>query len=80
VQEKRSLTRIVRSQEGVGIDLEGKKSGRGAYLHDLRSCWQLGLDGRLAHALKTEISAKDMAILKEYMRTLPLGDPGEPSS
>ena len=80
VQDKRSLTRIVRSQESVGIDPEGKKAGRGAYLHDLQSCWQLGLDGRLAHALKTEISAEDMAVLKEYMSTLPLGEPGESSS
>lgn len=80
VQEKRSLTRVVRSPEGVEIDLEGKKAGRGAYLHDLHSCWQLGLNGRLAHALKTEISAEDMAVLKEYMSTLPLGEPGEPSS
>ena len=80
VQEKRSLTRVVRTQEGVGIDLKGKTAGRGAYLHDLRSCWQLGLNGRLAHALKTEISAEDMAVLKAYMSTLPLGEPGEPSS
>ena len=80
VQDKRSLTRIVRSPEGVGIDLEGKKAGRGAYLHDLQSCWQLGLNGKLARALKTEISAEDMAVLKDYMSTLPLGEPGEPSS
>lgn len=80
VQEKRSLIRVVRSAEGVVIDLEGKKSGRGAYLHNLQSCWQQGLDGRLAHALKTEISAEDMAVLKDYMSTLPLGETGGPSS
>lgn len=79
VQEKRSLTRVVRSAEGVVIDLEGKKAGRGAYLHNLQSCWQQGLDGRLAHALKIEISAEDMAVLKEYMSTLPLGETGGPS-
>jgi predicted RNA-binding protein YlxR (DUF448 family) len=62
------------------IDPKGKRAGRGAYLHDLQSCWQQGLDGRLAHALKTEISAEDMAVLKEYMSALPLGKPGEPSA
>jgi len=80
VQEKRSLTRVVRSAEGVVIDPEGKKAGRGAYLHDVQSCWQKGLNGRLAHALNTEISAEDMAVLKEYMSTLPLGETGGPSS
>jgi predicted RNA-binding protein YlxR (DUF448 family) len=80
VQEKRSLTRLVRTPEGVMIDPEGKKAGRGAYLHDLQSCWQQGLDGRLAHALKTEISPDDMTVLKEYMSTLPLGDKGGPST
>lgn len=76
VQEKRSLTRVVRSAEGVMIDNEGKQAGRGAYLHNLQSCWQQGLNGRLARALKTEISAEEMAVLKAYMRALPLGEIG----
>jgi predicted RNA-binding protein YlxR (DUF448 family) len=54
----------------VKIDPNGKLAGRGAYLHDMRNCWQKGLDGRLAHALKTEISTEDMAVLKEFMHTL----------
>ncbi len=80
VQDKRSLIRIVRSPEGVVIDPDGKKAGRGAYLHDMQSCWQRGLDGRLAHALKTEISADDLAVLKEFMNTLPTGEIRGPSS
>ena len=70
---------MVRSPEGVKIDPDGKLAGRGAYLHDLHSCWQKGLDNRLAHALKTEISAEDMAVLKEFMHTLPT-EPPEGSS
>lgn len=70
VQAKRSLIRVVRSPEGVKIDPNGKLAGRGAYLHDMRSCWQKGLAGKLAHALKTEISAEDMAVLTEFMHTL----------
>jgi predicted RNA-binding protein YlxR (DUF448 family) len=71
VQAKRSLIRVVRSPEGVVVDPDGKLSGRGAYLHDARSCWQKGLSGRLAHALKTEINAKEMAVLEEFMQSLP---------
>ncbi|MFN2144827.1 MAG: YlxR family protein [Anaerolineales bacterium] len=80
VQAKRSLIRVVRSPEGVRIDPDGKLAGRGAYLHDLRTCWQKGLDGKLAHALKTEISAEEMAVLEEFMQTLPTNPPEEPSS
>ena len=80
VQAKRSLIRVVRSPEGVKIDPNGKLAGRGAYLHDLRACWQKGLDGKLAHALKTEISAEDMAVLKDFMHSLSLDSPEEPVS
>jgi predicted RNA-binding protein YlxR (DUF448 family) len=75
VEPKRSLIRLVRTADGVKIDPDGKIAGRGAYLHDLQTCWQRGLDGKLAHALKTEISAENMAVLKEFMHTLPLEEP-----
>lgn len=80
VLPKRKLIRVVRTAEGVKIDPAGKLPGRGAYLHDARSCWQRALDGKLAHALKTEISAEDMAVLKEFMHTLPLEIPEEDNS
>ena len=80
VQEKRSLIRLVRTPEGVVIDPEGKLAGRGAYLHNLPSCWQKGLEGKLAHALKTEISAENMAVLKAYMHALPLEETGSLST
>jgi predicted RNA-binding protein YlxR (DUF448 family) len=65
------LIRIVRAPEGVKIDLQGKAAGRGAYLHDKRSCWQLGLDGRLAHALKTELTGQEQQALIEFADNLP---------
>jgi predicted RNA-binding protein YlxR (DUF448 family) len=71
VQDKRELIRIVRTSEGVKVDLRGKVAGRGAYLHDKRSCWQLGLNGRLAHALKTELSKQDRQALIEFAENLP---------
>lgn len=71
VLSKRQLLRVVRTADGVQIDPTGKLAGRGAYLHDKRSCWARGLKGALAHALKTEIGAEDRARLEEFMNTLP---------
>jgi uncharacterized protein len=71
VLAKRSLTRIVRTTEGVRVDPSGKLRGRGAYLHDDRSCWETGLKGPLAHALKTELTEQDLIGLKEYLQKLP---------
>ena len=72
---KRSLIRIVRSPEGILVDPTGKMAGRGAYLHDRRSCWERGLKGALANALKTEISPADRARLLAFMETLPDDEP-----
>jgi predicted RNA-binding protein YlxR (DUF448 family) len=75
VLAKRSLIRIVRTPGGVQIDPTGKMAGRGAYLHDRRSCWEHGLKGALAHALKTELTDVDRKNLTEFMSSLPEDDP-----
>lgn len=54
------------------IDLAGKLAGRGAYLHNLHSCWEAGLKGALARGLKTEISDDDRDRLTAYMESLPM--------
>jgi predicted RNA-binding protein YlxR (DUF448 family) len=72
VQAKQTLVRIVRTPtDGVQVDQHGKLNGRGAYLHDRRSCWEAGLQGRLANALKTELSPEDVARLQAFMQNLP---------
>lgn len=68
VLPKRSLIRIVKSPEGVIVDLTGKSHGRGAYLHDKRSCWHKGLNGALDHALKTQLTDQEKEDLWAYMR------------
>lgn len=73
--EKRNLIRLVRTSEGVKVDLTGKIAGRGAYLHDQRSCWDKGLKGPLAAALKTELKAGDLESLRQYMELLPSTGP-----
>jgi len=48
-------------------------AGRGAYLHSLQSCWELGLKGPLARALKTEITLDERETLLAFMASLPEG-------
>jgi len=79
VLAKRQLIRIVRTADGVRVDPTGKLAGRGAYLHDRRSCWEAGLKGALARALRVELSAADQARLSEFMSTLSQAEPGEGS-
>lgn len=66
VLQKKSLIRIVRTPDGIQIDPTGKLAGRGAYLHAQKSCWEKGLKGALASALKTELSTTDRAKLEAY--------------
>lgn len=68
---KRKMIRIVRTADGVQVDPTGKLAGRGAYLHDRRECWERGLKGALAHALKTTLSSEDRARLEDFMDSLP---------
>lgn len=71
VLAKRTLIRIVRGPDAVYVDPSGKMPGRGAYLHDRRSCWERGLKGALANALKTELTVSDREHLLAFMATLP---------
>lgn len=70
VLPKRRMIRIVRTAEGVRVDPTSKMAGRGAYLHDRRECWERGLKGALANALKTTLSVEERANLEEFMSTL----------
>ena len=71
VLPKRALLRLVRQPKGVQVDPTGKMAGRGAYLHNLRDCWEMGLKGPLAHALKTNLTPDDLDRLHQFMQTLP---------
>jgi uncharacterized protein len=62
------------------IDPTGKLAGRGAYLHDRRSCWERGLKGALAHALKTELSQQDHETLLAFIKGLPEEAPTQEGS
>lgn len=83
VLAKRTLIRIVRQPEGVKVDPTGKLAGRGAYLHDRRSCWEKGLKGGLASALKINLGISDRQHLETFMAGLPKenqDDVGKPTA
>jgi predicted RNA-binding protein YlxR (DUF448 family) len=61
------MTRIVNGPDGVKVDLTGKAHGRGAYLHDQRSCWLRGINGALDHALKTKLTDQEKKDLLAFM-------------
>ena len=71
VLPKRRMIRIVRTAEGVQVDPTSKMAGRGAYLHDRRECWERGLKGALANALKATLTTDERAKLEAFMNTLP---------
>ena len=71
VLPKRKMIRIVRTTEGVQVDPTSKMAGRGAYLHDRRECWERGLKGALANALKVTLTVDERAKLEEFMSALP---------
>lgn len=71
VLPKRTLLRIVRGPNGVHPDPSGKAPGRGAYVHDQRSCWESALQGSLARALKTELTPEARQELQAVLDGLP---------
>ena len=76
VDAKRGLRRLVRLEGNeVAIDPTGKRVGRGAYLCDERSCWELALKRTaIERALKIpQLAAADRQALAEYAASLPVG-------
>jgi predicted RNA-binding protein YlxR (DUF448 family) len=70
VQGKRSMLRLVRTDEGVVLDATGKLPGRGTYLHIQQECIKSGINGGIARALKTDLSVENLKQLKEAFQPL----------
>jgi uncharacterized protein len=72
VAGKRNLLRLVRTEQGVQVDVTGKLAGRGAYLHPYQNCWQAVLrGGRIEQALRTRLNDENRQALLAFMATLP---------
>jgi hypothetical protein len=70
---KRELVRVICSAEGhIIVDETGKRPGRGAYLCRRRECWELALKrASLNRALRTTLSAEEVASLQKFSASLP---------
>lgn len=65
-QPKHTLTRLVRTPEGVQIDTTGKQAGRGAYLCNAPECWEKAASTVvLARALRTTLTEEDRERLRQ---------------
>lgn len=71
VGDKLGLIRVVRTPAGIFPDDTGKLAGRGAYLHASQECWQRGLQGALANALRIELSKDDRQRLQNFGADFP---------
>jgi uncharacterized protein len=65
---KRSLARIVRTDEGVWVDSSGKMNGRGAYLCEKPRCWERAVTTDILNkALRTMLTDEDRERLRQAM-------------
>jgi len=65
-ENKRQLTRLVRTADGVVIDPTGKLNGRGAYLCEQPVCWERALStDLLSRALRAPLTDADRARLRQ---------------
>jgi predicted RNA-binding protein YlxR (DUF448 family) len=65
------MIRVVRTPEGVRVDPSGKHPGRGAYLHEIKSCWEAGMQGGLARSLRANFTPEDLHHLLVFISSLP---------
>ena len=80
VAGKRALIRIVRAAAG-GVAVESTRErlpGRGAYLHQKRSCWEHALSsGTIGKALRMSPDSGDIEGLRRHLETISNSGPEE---
>ena len=72
IKTKQELIRLAHiSNEGVEVDIGGKKAGRGAYLCSAQECWETALKGgRLEHTLRVTLTPDNREQLIKYGKSL----------
>ncbi|MAS33068.1 MAG: nucleic acid-binding protein [Anaerolineaceae bacterium] len=65
-RDKRELTRVVRTAEGLQVDPTGKAEGRGTYLCQQDACWEHALKSQaLGKALRMTLNDEDYERLQQ---------------
>jgi hypothetical protein len=64
--------RLVRTPEGnLELDESGRKTGRGAYLCPVKTCWEVAVKGnQLEHALRGTLTKQNRDYLNELGKGL----------
>lgn len=63
---KRDLTRLVRTPDGLLVDQSGKQEGRGAYICDSAECYQKATSTTILNkALRMSLSDEDRQRLRD---------------
>ena len=64
--EKRNMTRVVRTAGGAAVDREQVMPGRGGYVHRAHACVETAVKrGGLARTLRCQVSPALLAVLKD---------------
>ena len=79
ISPKQELMRLVCIAGGsVGVDVSGKKVGRGAYLCQSPECWEIGLKGsRLERSLRVSLNQHNREQLVRFRKELKESNSGE---
>ena len=68
MKEKKAMMRVLKCEEGIVLDVTGKKNGRGAYLCKSAECFAMAVKNKgLERSLKVQIPKEVYEVLeKEY--------------
>lgn len=68
MREKKSMMRVLKCEEGIVLDMTGKKNGRGAYLCKSEECFVKAVKNKgLERSLKVQIPKEVYETLEKEM-------------
>jgi uncharacterized protein len=66
-REKRSLYRVVLTEQGLGVDQTGKLEGRGVYLCEDNACWERAIESKsLDRALRVTLTDEQRQAIRRF--------------
>lgn len=68
MKEKKAMVRVLKCEEGITLDITGKKNGRGAYLCRSEECFKKAVKNKgLERSLKVQIPQEVYDALEEEL-------------